>query len=107
LASARKQLAERLKKRGVALSAGLMTALADSARAAVPPALQTGSVVAIAVAGGVLKAMMLAKLRTAAALGVLLTVFAAWALVPSATPRGPTPASPPVRATRFRCGPLT
>jgi RNA polymerase sigma factor (sigma-70 family) len=35
LASARKQLAERLKKRGVALSAGLLTALADSARSAV------------------------------------------------------------------------
>jgi RNA polymerase sigma factor (sigma-70 family) len=73
LAAARRQLAARLKARGVTLSAGLFAALVSSARAAVPPALHaaTGSVSAIA--NGVLRAMMLSKLKLAA-LGIVTAV---------------------------------
>src|SRR5262245_59323964 len=98
LAAARKQLAERLTKRGVVLSATVLAALANSATASVPPVLQTRSAAAAAIAGGVMKTMMLAKLKATVALGVLLTAFVAWALVPSAAPTGtaaPVPKPPP------------
>jgi RNA polymerase sigma factor (sigma-70 family) len=79
LAAARKQLRKRLQKRGVALSAGLLTALAESGHAAAPLGL-TATTAAITeqavppmvslIAHGVLKTMVLAKLKS-------VTVFAA------------------------------
>ncbi|MBN9122934.1 MAG: hypothetical protein J0I06_27990, partial [Planctomycetes bacterium] len=100
LAAARKRLAERLKARGVAPAAGLSTLLgllAASARAAVPPALQAGSAAAAAIAGGVLKAMTLAKLKAPVAFAALVLALAAWAPVPPPVPAAaaaPVPKGP-------------
>jgi RNA polymerase sigma factor (sigma-70 family) len=86
LAAARRRLAARLKARGVAFSAGLFAALVSSANAAVPPALRaaTGSVSAIA--NGVIRTMMLSKLKLAV-VGVVIAVFTLLGAVGT----GPTP----------------
>lgn len=85
LAAARKQLAARLTKRGVTLSAALFAAVAESAAAAPPLAASLGPTVA-AIAAGVMRTMILAKLKAAAALAAVLVAFAAWSLVPTAAP---------------------
>ena len=77
LAAARKQLAGRLKKRGVLLSSGALPALAASAGAAVPPAVLPPSTVPASVsliANRVLRAMTLRKLK-AVALGAVVLAF--------------------------------
>lgn len=63
LASARRQLRDRLKRRGVVLSASLMTTLAQSAADAKPPMLATTTESASAIAKGVLQYMLLGKLK--------------------------------------------
>jgi RNA polymerase sigma factor (sigma-70 family) len=83
LAAARKQLAARLTARGVTFSLGLFAALSASATAAPPLA---SSSTASAIAGGVMRSFMLAKLKVAATACVLAAAFAAWSLGPTATP---------------------
>ena len=75
LAAGRRRLSERLKRRGVVLSAGLMAALAGSASEAGPPALDAPTASASAIADGVLQAMLLGKLRRAALGAVLVTLL--------------------------------
>jgi uncharacterized protein (TIGR03067 family) len=68
LAAARKQLATRLRARGVMLSGSLFAALIASTATAVPPA--TAGVLSVKVAAiteGVSKAMLMSKLKTATA----------------------------------------
>ena len=87
LAAARKQLAARLTKRGVTLSAALFAAVAPSAAAAPPVELAAVLPPTVsAIASGVMRTMILAKLKAAATVGVLLTAFVAWSLGPTATP---------------------
>ncbi len=75
LAAARKQLAERLKKRGVALTTGLFTALGSSATAVGPPILDVATASVTTISEGVLRTMLLAKLKSTAMAGVLLALF--------------------------------
>src|SRR5207244_4414066 len=84
LAAARKQLAARLSKRGVALSAGLFAALADSASASVPPVLASATVpiVVSTIASGVIKAMLVNKLKPTIFGVVLTAILAVCAHVP-------------------------
>lgn len=77
LAAARRQLATRLRARGGTLSAGLVAALASSATAAVPSALQTATESVSTIANGVLRTMMLSKLKLAALGVVLMAAFLA------------------------------
>ncbi|QEL14908.1 RNA polymerase sigma factor [Limnoglobus roseus] len=99
LAAARKQLAARLTKRGVTFSASLFAAVAESAHAA-PPPVELAAILpptVSAIVTGVMRTMIFAKLKTAATLGVLLTVFAAWSFVPSTAPNAaaaPLPKEP-------------
>lgn len=86
LAAARKQLASKLKSRGVLFSAGLFAALSSSANAVGPPALKGTSATVTAIAGGVMRTMMLAKLKAASTLGILVVAFATWSLLPTAMP---------------------
>jgi len=79
LAAARKQLAARLKSRGVVLSVGMFTGLAASADAVAPPALAMATATVSAIAGGVMRTMLLAKLKTAVLLCVIgLALGAFW-----------------------------
>jgi RNA polymerase sigma factor (sigma-70 family) len=75
LAAARHRLGERLKRRGVVLSAGLMAALAGAATEAGPLALIGATASVSAIADGVLQAMLLRKLRRAALGAVLVTLL--------------------------------
>ncbi|WP_168219478.1 sigma-70 family RNA polymerase sigma factor [Limnoglobus roseus] len=108
LAAARKQLAARLAKRGVAFSAGLFVALSESAGATLPPFLEP--TVALlpptvsAIAAGVMRTMILSKLKAAVTLGVLLTAFAAWSFVPSAAPNANAAPAPTPRAEKDDAG---
>jgi RNA polymerase sigma factor (sigma-70 family) len=81
LAAARQQLRKRLSKRGVAFTAGMLAVLAESAHAAVPVALtaSTASMMASAlpqtvslIAHGVIRTMILTKLKAATTFGVAL-----------------------------------
>src|SRR5262245_32105460 len=111
LAAARKALADRLRKRGVALSAGGLAAwLASAARAAVPDSLSAKAVAAAVSPGpvpaavaalthGVLRAMFIQKLNLVAVGGLLLAFacLAAWAATPQTAAREtPTPTGAPV-----------
>ena len=112
LAKARQLLAERLRKRGVALGiSGLGCALGQLASAAVPPLLTTattalvdGSVpiphVVAALSQGVLRTMFLTKLRTIAISALLLgtACFAARIMLPEAAAQEST--KPPVALAR-------
>jgi RNA polymerase sigma factor (sigma-70 family) len=106
LAAARKLLADRLRQRGVALSAaGLSAALARAATASPPPALTAKAVAAAtpelvpapvaALSHGVLRIMFLDKLKAAAPLAVvtagLLTCAALAARPGTDTPGSPNP----------------
>jgi RNA polymerase sigma factor (sigma-70 family) len=75
LAAARKQLAERLKQRGVALSTGLFAGLGSSAKAVCPPILEVATASVTSISEGVLRTMLLAKLKTSAMIGVLLAML--------------------------------
>ncbi|QEL17672.1 RNA polymerase sigma factor [Limnoglobus roseus] len=102
LAAARKQLAARLAKRGVTLSAAFFTALAEAARSAPPVELAAISPAVSAIAAGVMRIMILAKIRSAAAVGVVAVTLVAWSLtavpvpkVAAAPPPKPRPAPDP------------
>jgi RNA polymerase sigma factor (sigma-70 family) len=109
LAKARRVLAERLRKRGAALTlAGLSSAFERLASAAVFPSLAAAaaalvnrSVLASAIIAelsqGVMKTMFLAKLKVAV-LAVLLLTLAGWAMGPSADPAAPPTADRPAKA---------
>jgi RNA polymerase sigma factor (sigma-70 family) len=84
LAAARRQLAERLKRRGVVLSASLMAALAQSVTEAGPPILDVATESVSAIAKGVLQTMLLGKLKLTA----LAAVFAAALGMSLLTPNG-------------------
>jgi RNA polymerase sigma factor (sigma-70 family) len=104
LAAARKQLAGRLKQRGVVLSAGMMLALAESARAVVPPVLISETPGAIAIAGGVMKSLMLAKLKFATLGMLLLSMLGMSGFAPMSGSRAyaePVPKSTPVEDRIF------
>ena len=75
LAAARKQLATRLKARGVVFSAGLMSSLATSASAAIPPAIASATTAVSLIATGVLRTMLLAKFKLATTVCVLVTAI--------------------------------
>jgi RNA polymerase sigma factor (sigma-70 family) len=123
LARARGRLQVRLAGRGVALSAGLLaTVLALEARATVPAALAgstvragmlvaagkaAGSARVAALAEGVMKAMVLARTKTATLLvlvlaaiatGTAVQVYRARAAEQAAAPGPQAPAAPPARA---------
>ncbi len=83
LAAARKQLAARLRTRGVTLSGALIAALAASTATAVPPALMTTTGSVSTIAQGVLRAMMLSKLKLVALSVVLIAALL--------SARGPAP----------------
>ncbi len=83
LAAARKQLATRLRARGVTLSGALFAALAASTATAVPPALMTATGSVSTIAQGVLRAMMLSKLKLVALSVVLIAALL--------SARGPAP----------------
>ncbi len=116
LAWARQRLRERLTRRGVTLSAGLLATLAAQEAAGVPPLVQITvraavlfaagesaaslpSARAVAWSLGVLRAMVLSKLQTGA--GVVLVVGALgmglslWSARPAAADAGPGPQPPP------------
>jgi RNA polymerase sigma factor (sigma-70 family) len=116
LGKARQVLAERLRKRGVVLPAGLAMALGQLASAAVPPRLASATTAlasasvpvspAVAVLSrGVLRTMFLTKLNAVVLVGLLLAA-GGWAALPagSAAPEGPplapTPAGPTPLAIR-------
>ena len=104
LAAARRQLGERLKRRGVVLSASLMAALAESATEAGPPTLGTVTESVSAIADGVLQTMFLGKLRLAAG-AVIITLLGV--SVPTPNGRGeavgaPAPRRCPTRASSGR-----
>jgi RNA polymerase sigma factor (sigma-70 family) len=123
LAKARTLLAERLRKRGVALpTAGLVAALASAGQAAVPAGLpakataaalspDSASAAIAALTNGVFRSMLLNKLAFGSACAVLLAVAcaAAWGTLPTvAVNEPPKPAlvfavpsdvAPPPRAT--------
>ncbi len=86
LAAARKRLADRLRRRGFAAT-GLAAALAGSAGARVPDALAsaaiagTPSAVATQLASGVMTVMILAKLKSTAAVGLAFAALAGGLLV--------------------------
>ena len=85
LAAARKQLAVRLKKRGVVLTAGMMATLADTATSCVPTFALDSTALPIAVstiANGVLKTMLMTKLKLATLGVVLMTMLGVSTLVP-------------------------
>ncbi len=84
LAAARKQLAARLRTRGVTLSGALFAALIASTATALPPALMTATESVSTIAQGVLRAMMLCKLKLVALSVVLIAAFL--------SARGPVPA---------------
>ena len=96
LAAARKQLAARLKARGVVFSATWFAALAPAA-SAVAPVLAAPSQSVSTIAKGVLKTMLLAKLRTASVLAALALTLSAWALAPASPLPAGVPAPAPVR----------
>jgi RNA polymerase sigma factor (sigma-70 family) len=113
LAAARKLLADRLRTRGVARSAaGLSAALAGVGRAAVPAGLPARAVAAAVSAGpvpaavaalthGVLRAMLLNRLKAAAPAAVLAAgLLAAGLLAASAAPSPPTANTPTVPAAQ-------
>ncbi len=109
LARGRELLRERLLRRGLALSAGLLAVrLADNARAVTPAALAQGTV-AVAAAGagparvlalveGVLREMFLTKLKAAAALVLTLSLLGAGANLLLAQPQPKDPPPQPARA---------
>ncbi len=83
LAAARKQLAARLAKRGVAFSAALFAAVAQSATAAPPVSLAAPLPPTVsAIATGVMRTMMFSKLKLATLAVVLMAFLGAGALVP-------------------------
>ncbi len=90
LAAARKQLATKLKARGVTCIATLLTILATSARAATPTALNVVSPTASEICQGVLRTMLrtvlLAKLRNTAVVCSTVAAFALWAFAPAQLP---------------------
>jgi RNA polymerase sigma factor (sigma-70 family) len=117
LARGRSMLAKRLTRRGVTLTAGaLATALTQHATAASVPAsliaatVKTGSAAVIAapialLAEGVLKTMLIAKLKTIAALIIALTCFFGAGLLLRAkltagTPDAPEPTVQPPRQSK-------
>lgn len=75
LAAARKQLATRLKARGVVFSAGLMSSLALSANAAIPPTITSATTAVSIIATGVLRTMLLAKFKLVSTVCVLVTAI--------------------------------
>ncbi len=75
LAAARKQLATRLKARGVVFSAGLMSSLAISANAAIPPAIASATTAVSLIATGVLRTMLLAKFKLVTTVCILMTAL--------------------------------
>ncbi len=108
LASARKALAERLRQRGVVLSAaGLSAVLAQTATAAPPAALSARALAAAtpelipptvgALSNGVLRIMLLDKLKTVALITVSLglAACAALAAAPNRPQADPPPAAKP------------
>jgi len=82
LAAARKQLAARLKARGVALSTGLFSLLAESAGSATPLSLQPASPTVSTIVHGVLRTMTLSRLKLAG-FGIVLAVLCASGFTPS------------------------
>jgi RNA polymerase sigma factor (sigma-70 family) len=109
LAAARKQLRKRLAKRGVALSVGMMAALADSAQGGVPLPLTASTAEIMAsslpqsvstIAEGVLQMMILSKLKSVSmiaaafvlASGMGLGVLAARDGFPQVQPQNPNDA---------------
>src|SRR5262245_43135391 len=94
LAAARKQLAAKLKARGVTGVAVMLTALAASAGAG-PPALEVVSPIVTAIARGVLRTMLLAKLKTAAPACAAVVALVLWAVTPAQLPSAPLPAPKP------------
>lgn len=115
LAAARRALAERLTRRGVALSGGALAGLLGThgAAAALPPALAAGTVraaeaiaagtavgtvvsaSAVQLSEGMIRMMLLSKLKAAAvavATALALTTGAGLGLVPAATAYEPAPA---------------
>src|SRR5580704_2884774 len=90
LAAARKQLATKLKARGVTCIATLLTILATSANAATPTALKVASSTASEICQGVLRTMLrtvlLAKLRNTAVVCTTVAAFALWAFAPAQLP---------------------
>ncbi|HEV3437620.1 MAG TPA: RNA polymerase sigma factor, partial [Gemmata sp.] len=90
LAAARKQLATKLKARGVTCIATLLTILATSANAATPTALKVVSSTASEICQGVLRTMLrtvlLAKLRNTAVVCATVAAFTLWAFAPAQLP---------------------
>jgi RNA polymerase sigma factor (sigma-70 family) len=100
LAAARKQLARRLKARGVTGGAALLAALADAAGAVQPPALTVVSPAVSAIARGVFRTMLFTKLKTAAPACAAVVGLALWAVTPAPLPSAPLPkAEPPGEGT--------
>jgi RNA polymerase sigma factor (sigma-70 family) len=84
LAAARRQLAAKLKARGVIGLAVLLTALAASASAA--PALKAASPTVSAIARGVFRSMLFTKLKTAVLGCAAVVVLALGAIMPAQLP---------------------
>ncbi len=74
LAAARKQLAAKLKARGVTFSLGLFATLTASANSAGAPVLEAATASVSTIAEGVLRTMFLAKLKVVTILGALIAV---------------------------------
>ena len=104
LATARRQLAAKLTARGIACTVALFATLAASASAAVPPALKNASPTVSAIAQGVLRTMLFAKLKIVTAVCVTGAALALWALAPaggaSAAP-APKPLAPGAAESRL------
>ncbi len=75
LAAARKQLATRLKARGVVYSAGLMSSLAISANAAIPPTIASATTAVSLIVTGVLRTMLLAKFKLVTTVCILVSAI--------------------------------
>jgi RNA polymerase sigma factor (sigma-70 family) len=97
LAAARKQLATKLKARGVTCCAALLATLPDAASAA-PPAMKVVSPTVSAIARGVFRTMLFAKLKTAAPACAAVVALALGAVAPAQFPGA---AKSPDRAGRF------
>jgi RNA polymerase sigma factor (sigma-70 family) len=114
LAAARRQLAERLRRRGVVLPAGLMSTLAASATEAGPPTLEAATESVSAIATGVLQTMLLGNLKRTALGTVFVAVLGMSVLTPSGRDEAvgaPAPKAPPdeglIWTYHFTSGELT
>ncbi len=97
LAAARRQLGERLRRRGVVLSASLMATLAESATEAGPAIHDVTTESVSAIAKGVLQTMLLGKLKLAALAGVFVVALAMNVLAPNGRDEAVGAPAPKVR----------